>query len=165
MALRRHPFAHLLPRSPGLPRGRPNLHPRHLKKASRSQHPKSIHATQSCADPACGASSAPPTPTSIRPHLHSLIYRKHGTLQLQPPEREILTDYYRADILKLQTMLNRDSQRGSNQNPHSYPPHQTRSTSNKVCHSSPPRSVILSEGGALCRQAEGPAFALQLLLG
>ena len=48
------------------------------------------------------------TPPAIRKRIHSLIYRKQGTLQLQQPEREILTNYYRPDILKLQTMLQRD---------------------------------------------------------
>jgi hypothetical protein len=48
------------------------------------------------------------TPPAIRTRVHALIYRKQGTLQLQPPERNLLIDYYRADILKLQTLLNRD---------------------------------------------------------
>lgn len=48
------------------------------------------------------------TPPTIRNLIHPLLYRKQGTLQLQQPEREILTNYYRPDILKLQTLLNRD---------------------------------------------------------
>lgn len=48
------------------------------------------------------------TPPTIRRHLHPLLYRKQNTLKLQPPEREILTNYYRTDIQKLQPLLNRD---------------------------------------------------------
>jgi Sulfotransferase family len=85
-----------------------NFTPDTSKKHLEASIPKSIRATQSLRKSGLWNLLRSATPPSIRRHLHGLIYRKQGTLQLQQPEREILTNYYRTDILKLQTLLNRD---------------------------------------------------------
>ena len=83
----------------------PTFTPDTSKRHLEANIPKSIRVTQSLRRSGLWGTLRAATPPAIRTHLHSLIYRKQGTLQLQPPEREILTNYYRADILKLQTLL------------------------------------------------------------
>jgi hypothetical protein len=47
-------------------------------------------------------------PAPVRTTLHDLAYKKKGAVKLQSTERALLLEYYRQDILKLQTILQRD---------------------------------------------------------
>jgi hypothetical protein len=47
-------------------------------------------------------------PRPLRPRLRSLAFHSRDSLAVQPEERALLNDYYHDDILKLQTLVNRD---------------------------------------------------------
>ena len=47
-------------------------------------------------------------PSKLRPALRKALFRGGRDLKMDPKDREYLVDYYREDILKLSTLLNRD---------------------------------------------------------
>ena len=47
-------------------------------------------------------------PAALRPRLRSLTFRDRKSLVLDPADRRFLVDYYRDDIRKLSSLLNRD---------------------------------------------------------
>jgi hypothetical protein len=47
-------------------------------------------------------------PAPLGPQLRSLLVRSRSSLQMQPTDREFLTDYYRDDIARLASLLDRD---------------------------------------------------------
>jgi hypothetical protein len=47
-------------------------------------------------------------PAPLGPRLRSLLVRSRGSLQMEPADRAFLTDYYRDDIARLASLLNRD---------------------------------------------------------
>ena len=47
-------------------------------------------------------------PPSVRRALRPVLFRRRASLQLEPADRALLAQYYRDDILKLGSLLNRD---------------------------------------------------------
>jgi hypothetical protein len=47
-------------------------------------------------------------PAPLGPRLRSVLVRSRGSLQMQPADRAFLTDYYRDDIARLASLLDRD---------------------------------------------------------
>jgi hypothetical protein len=47
-------------------------------------------------------------PQRLRTPLQSLLLRSRDTLHVDPEDRAFLVDYYRADVERLATLLNRD---------------------------------------------------------
>jgi Sulfotransferase family len=48
------------------------------------------------------------TPQSLRPSLRSAFLKPRGKLEMDPADQQFLRDYYRADILKLSKLIDRD---------------------------------------------------------
>ena len=47
-------------------------------------------------------------PDRLRDQAKKLVYRQPGSMVMAPTERNVLVNYYREDVLKLQALLNRD---------------------------------------------------------
>jgi hypothetical protein len=47
-------------------------------------------------------------PTPIKPLLRKVFYRPFGSMTMEPDDRELMLDFYRGDIHRLEGLLNRD---------------------------------------------------------
>ena len=47
-------------------------------------------------------------PASFRSRCRAALFKQKGSLQLDPKDRQYTLDYYRADIQKLSSLLDRD---------------------------------------------------------
>jgi hypothetical protein len=54
------------------------------------------------------AAAARVTPSSLRPLIRRALIRRPGTTRMDPADRRFLVDFYREDIGRLASLLNRD---------------------------------------------------------
>jgi hypothetical protein len=78
------------------------------KRHMQAQIPRSLRVNSALQSLGIRQTLQATIPRPLRASLRNLFYRNRDSIQMQPAEREMLVEYYREDILKLEGLLQRD---------------------------------------------------------